>query len=118
MLRQPQKLLRAKIDAWSTFNDNLLAKTSTLHPSFVHCLGLEGFKSDELSLLKITHEEDVEVVSSLLHQMKSNKTLNSLPLLARVRFQYGVTNHDRVLTKSYVTQSENYFHVETVEGIN
>jgi hypothetical protein len=114
-LRQPQKLLRAKIDAWSTFDDNLIAKTSSLHPSFVHCLGLGGFQSHQMSLLKITHLEDVEVVSSLLHQLKRNKNLRSLPLMAQVRFKYGVTEavgHDGDTTEPYMTQSEDCVKVE------
>eukprot|EP00930_Biecheleria_cincta_P097532 TRINITY_DN89231_c0_g1_i1.p1 TRINITY_DN89231_c0_g1~~TRINITY_DN89231_c0_g1_i1.p1 ORF type:complete len:540 (+),score=70.97 TRINITY_DN89231_c0_g1_i1:76-1695(+) len=114
-LRQPQKLLQAKLDAWSVFDDNLIAKTSTLHPLFVHCLGLGGFKSDQLSLLKITHDEDVEAMNSLLHQMKRNTNLNSLPLMAQIRLKYGITevvDGDRVIAKSYMIQPEDYVNVE------
>ena len=37
---QMQKLLKAKIDAWSYFDLSLKAQMSKLEPSFLHCLGL------------------------------------------------------------------------------
>jgi len=84
-----QTLLKAKIDAWCSFDFNLQARKSSLEPAFVHCLGLRRFRPAVLSLLEIAHAEDVPSLQLSLTQLKAGRDECSLPALTRVRLRYG-----------------------------
>lgn len=87
---QVQNLLKAKIDAWSTFDTELRSKVSELQPSFVHCLGLHDFNQDMLNLLEIVHPEDADSLRTALEQLNRREDASAMPILTSARFLFGV----------------------------
>jgi len=97
--KQVQKLLRAKIDAWSRFDASLCTKTCDLEPAFVHSLGLQGYQPETLDLINLAHGEDARVLEEMLAQLEQDLDSGSLPQMTKLRFVYGETG--KAVTKSY-----------------
>eukprot|EP00931_Biecheleriopsis_adriatica_P042855 TRINITY_DN24457_c0_g1_i1.p1 TRINITY_DN24457_c0_g1~~TRINITY_DN24457_c0_g1_i1.p1 ORF type:complete len:598 (+),score=65.50 TRINITY_DN24457_c0_g1_i1:23-1816(+) len=86
------KLLKAKIDAWSIFDANLSARTSSLQPAFVHTLALDHYALDTLNLLDIVKADDVGVVQSMLKQFRMEQEhRDSVPSMTTIHLEHGAT---------------------------
>lgn len=96
---QVQKLLKAKIDAWSIFDVSLCTKACDLESAFRHSLGLERFDPEMFDLTNIAHPEDARVLQDMLAQLERDLDSGSLPQTTKVRFAYGETGEN--CRKSY-----------------
>lgn len=101
-----QNLLKAKLDAWSTFDCDLEAKTSSLEPSMLHCLSLGRFRPEVICLLQLAHPDDVPSLQSALSQVKASRDKFSVPVLTTVRLLHGAFSspeHGKTYLQKYTT---------------
>eukprot|EP00931_Biecheleriopsis_adriatica_P061539 TRINITY_DN37002_c0_g1_i1.p1 TRINITY_DN37002_c0_g1~~TRINITY_DN37002_c0_g1_i1.p1 ORF type:complete len:593 (+),score=57.53 TRINITY_DN37002_c0_g1_i1:83-1861(+) len=108
--KQVQKLLKAKIDAWSIFDVSLCTKACDLEPAFMHSLGLQGYQPEMLDLVSIAHPDDASVLQDMLGQLERDLDSGSLPQMTKLRFVYGATGEDVV--QSYCDKPLAYIPVE------
>eukprot|EP00931_Biecheleriopsis_adriatica_P002844 TRINITY_DN10399_c0_g1_i6.p1 TRINITY_DN10399_c0_g1~~TRINITY_DN10399_c0_g1_i6.p1 ORF type:complete len:555 (+),score=59.39 TRINITY_DN10399_c0_g1_i6:47-1711(+) len=117
---QRTQLLKAKIDAWTDFTQDLTAKASDLEPAFCHCLGLHTDGMESLSLFYVVHAEDEERLRSALDQVLDvghEAGMSGMPVLTRVRMQYGARAEDirgDAVVKLYEDAAKQYVVMEVL----